>query len=149
MVIVYFWVDAHLVKSSFIGRSFSSNSLKILAYSILSKPTDYSDLESKISTLSEEYANKIFDKIQLEAGKYEINLQITYGSISGLGAYFSRCTKPSKLTFEIEGNARDQIKLALPAAVRMIAINNITNTSLFIHYPQYAPINKHEDSAVC
>ena len=103
------------------------------------------ELNKRIQKLSKDYAGKIFDKIQLEAGTYEISLQITYGSISGLSAYFNRRTKRSKLSFEIEENAREQIKSALPAAVQNGALNKVYNSNLIVWYPEYAPINKREE----
>ncbi len=106
------------------------------------------ELNEKVLALSKLYANKIFDKIQLEAGRYEVELKIIYSSTSGLGAYFSRRTKSSKLSFEIETDAREQIKSSLPAAVHNVALNKVSSLNLQIKFPEYSPINIQEDVTI-
>lgn len=103
---------------------------------------------AEINELSEKYAQRLADKIQLEAGNYKINLKITYRSIRGLGSYFSRHASASILSFQIEKNARDQIKSALPSAVQRAALNMVFNANLPVGYPEYAPINIQEDAKV-
>jgi hypothetical protein len=106
------------------------------------------ELNRQIKTLSDEYGEKIFDKIQLEEGKYEVELKVKYSGISGISAYFTRSTKITKLSFEIEKNAREQIKSTLQMAVYMSAMNIVSSSNLIVNYPEYSPINKQEDNVL-
>jgi hypothetical protein len=98
-------------------------------------------LANQVLDLSKEYAEKLFDKIQLEAGKYQIHLEIEYRGISGLGSYINRSTPKTVLEFEIESNAREHVRGSLLSAIHKSSINFVTDSTSIVIFPEYNPIN--------
>ncbi len=117
------------------------------AAKLISDPNqkEQEQLQGRVSDLSRDYAAKIADKIQLEAGQYKIELCVTYKSIRGINSYFKHKSK-SSISFVIENDARDQIKSALPNAIQRAALNVVFNADLVVEYPEYAPVNIKEDA---
>ncbi len=106
------------------------------------------DILAETRKLSDQFADQLYDKVQLEHGRYQIDLIMTYKSIKGVSSYFNRHVRASIYSFEIENNAREMIKLALPDAVFNSALNSIFNINNNIIYPEIRPIQITEDDAV-
>lgn len=72
------------------------------------------ELMNSIRAAAEGFAGQYIDKVQVEAGQYEINMAITYRDVEGHGSKRLRVCN-TKLAFDLEAGVRDMAHKRLKA----------------------------------
>ncbi len=96
----------------------------------------------EMTELSEQYASKLVDKIQLEKGTYELYLTVGYRALGG--PFTQSKVASSRIKFSVGDGARDRIRAAFPTALLTEMTNVVFGRTLPVVNPEYTPTDTHE-----
>lgn len=109
-------------------------------------PEATSDLNIEMWKVVDDLANALYDQIQLESGSYELEFRVHYRGVSGLSSLVPRRSNLTKLSFEVESDARDTLKNGLRSTFYLTALNFVNDSAFLIKYPEYTPVNTTEEA---
>jgi hypothetical protein len=106
-------------------------------------PTGFSQFKTDIDNVIQNTLSNIMDKIQIEAGRYILNLTIEYKQKEKYFPIFRDKKASSQIQFEIEDKARNYCKMQLLEYLKKRALQLLTGkfTEIIAIAPQYIPTN--------
>lgn len=91
-----------------------------------------------------EYQRKIVSSIQIEPGKYEIEIEVTYSQKGVFFPFFTNRKANSKISFEISENTQEDLEIKIQDCLKTIMWNKVQNDNRNYQLPEISPRNVKE-----